>query len=130
MSWPPYDFQDMDESMTFEQVMGSSQPSLVSLGVDLYNLLENDVNEGFSQTFFPSQDAHGFETFNMFQDSVSPDNQSHFLNTGWIEDDGLLLTVPELAVPDETGPSQFTSERSPLQYEPLVDPQMDTSTIL
>jgi hypothetical protein len=103
---------------------------IVSLGGDRYSLPENDVNEGLSQTFFPSQDAHSFEAFNMFQDSVSPDIQLHLLNADWIEDDGLLLTVPELAVPDETGPSQFTLERSPLQYEPLVDPQMDTSTIL
>jgi hypothetical protein len=66
----------------------------------------------------------------MFQDSISYDTQSHFLNTASIEDEDLLLTIPELAVPDETGPSQFTLERSPLQYEPLVDPQMDTSTIL
>ncbi|CAJ0551311.1 Ff.00g112410.m01.CDS01 [Fusarium sp. VM40] len=66
----------------------------------------------------------------MFQDGVSSDNQSHFMNTDWIEDDGLLLTVPELTVLDETGLSQFTLETSSLQYEPLFDPQIDASTIL
>lgn len=66
----------------------------------------------------------------MFQDGIFSDNQSHFMNTDWIEDDGLLLTVPELTVPDETGFSQLTSERSSLQNEPLFDPQIDASTIL
>lgn len=130
MSWPLYEFQDMDESMTFEQVMGSSQPNPVSLGGDQYSLHENNVDEDFSQTSFSSQDAHSFEAFNMFQDGIFSDNQSHFMNTDWIEDDGLLLTVPELTVPDETGFSQLTSERSSLQNEPLFDPQIDASTIL
>jgi hypothetical protein len=100
------------------------------VGGDRYSLPENDVNEGFSQTLFPSQDAQSFEAFNMFQGGISSDNQSHFPNTDWIEDDGLLLTVPELAGLGETGPSQFTLERSPLQYEPLVDLRMDTPNIL
>ncbi|RKK06647.1 hypothetical protein BFJ68_g18316 [Fusarium oxysporum] len=68
--------------------------------------------------------------FDMFQNNLFPDDQSQFLNLDLIEDDDLLLTVPELAAPDETGTSQFTSERLQLQHEPYLDPQDDTSTIL
>lgn len=66
----------------------------------------------------------------MLQESLDPDDPSHFLNTDPIEIDDWLLTDPMLIVTDETGPSQSSSERPQLQHEPLLDPQMSTSTIL
>ncbi|KAG6978616.1 hypothetical protein FocnCong_v011773 [Fusarium oxysporum f. sp. conglutinans] len=130
MSWPLQDFQDIDESTTFEQAVGSSQPSLISLGDSPCSLPGNDFDADFSENLVPSQDVHTFEAFDMFQNNLFPDDQSQFLNLDLIEDDDLLLTAPELAAPDETGTSQFTSERLQLQHEPYLDPQDDTSTIL
>jgi hypothetical protein len=66
----------------------------------------------------------------MFQDNLFPNDQLQFLNLDLIDDDNLLLTVPQLAAPDETGTVQFTPERLQLRHEPFLDPQDDTSTIL
>lgn len=130
MSWPLQDFQDIDEPTTFEQAVGSSQPSLISLGDVPYSLPGNDFDADFSGNPIPPQDVHTFEAVDMFQDGLFTDSQSQFLNLDLIEDDDLLLTVPELAAPDGTRTGQFTPERLHLQHEPDLDPQDDTSTIL
>ncbi|SCV45277.1 uncharacterized protein FFB14_08544 [Fusarium fujikuroi] len=130
MSWPLQDFQDIDESTTFEQAVDSSQPSLVSLGDTPYSFSSNAFNADFPENPVLSQNVHTFEAFDIFQNNLSLDNHSQLPNLDLIQDDDLLLTVPELAAPDETGTGQFTSERLYLRYELDIDPQNDTSTIL
>ncbi|KAG8352474.1 hypothetical protein FVEN_g9468 [Fusarium venenatum] len=120
----------MDESTNFEQVVDSSQLSLMPLGSVSYNLSGNDADEEFLATSFSLQEEHTFGTFDMFQNTLYPDELSYLLNIDPIENDDLFLTVHELGIPDENGPSQSPSERQQLQHEPLIDPQMSTSTIL
>jgi hypothetical protein len=150
MSWDCQDLRDIDESINFEQVVDSSQLSLslpppyapldqqfrltsriiVPLGNVSYSISGNNADEEFLATSVPPQEEHTFETFDMFQNTLYPDDLSYLLNIDPIGNDDFFLTVRELGIPDENGPSQSTSERPQLQYEPLLDPQMNTPTIL
>jgi len=149
MNWHHLDIQDVDESATFEQVVDSSQPSLslspphrtrnrcirltpvitVSHDDAFFGLSDNTVDEDFQATSIPQQ-QHTFEYFDMFQNGSYFDNMSHLVHIDLLENERTLLDVPELAIPVETGLSQYTPERLELQNEPLLDPQMNTSTIL
>ncbi|RGP64195.1 hypothetical protein FSPOR_8013 [Fusarium sporotrichioides] len=115
--------------MNFEEVVDSSQLSL-SLPPPYAPISGNNADEEFLATFVPPQEEHTFETFDMFQNTLYPDDLLYLLNIDPIENDDFFLTVRELGIPDENGPSQSTSERPQLQYEPLLDPQMNTPTIL
>jgi hypothetical protein len=149
MNWRHLDLQDVDESATYEQVVDSSQPSLslppphitrnrrfrltpgiiVSHDDAFFGLSDNTVDEEFQATsILPQQ--HTFEHFDMFQNGSYFDNISHLVHIDLLENERTLLDVPELAIPAETGLSQYTPERLELQNEPLLDPQMNTSTIL
>jgi hypothetical protein len=129
MNWHHLDLQDVDESATYEQVVDSSQPSLISHDDAFFGLSDNTVDEEFQATSIPPQ-QHTFEHFDMFQNGSYFDNISHLVHIDLLENERTLLDVPELAIPAETGLSQYTPERLELQNEPLLDPQMNTSTIL
>ncbi|KLO91741.1 uncharacterized protein Y057_8933 [Fusarium fujikuroi] len=109
----------------------STKPGIiVSLGDTPYSFSSNAFNADFPENPVLSQNVHTFEAFDIFQNNLSLDNHSQLPNLDLVQDDDLLLTVPELAAPDETGTGQFTSERLYLRYESDIDPQNDTSTIL
>ena len=149
MNWHHQDIPDVDESTTFEPVVDSSQLSLslppshrtrkqcfgltagiiVSANDPFFGLSDNPVNDELQATSTPSQ-QHIFEPFDIFQNVSYPGDISNLLHIDLLENEGMLLDVPELAVPVETGLSQYTPERLELQNEPLLDPQMNTSTIL
>ncbi|VTT84245.1 unnamed protein product, partial [Fusarium fujikuroi] len=103
---------------------------LLSLGDTPYSFSSNSFNADFPENPVLSQNVHTFEAFDIFQNNLFLDNHSQLPNLDLVQDDDLLLTVPELAAPDETGTGQFTSERLYLRYESDIDPQNDTSTIL